>query len=149
MTKSERLDHLLNRIEMGCNPEVGLKQSSDFMMECLSLIKSKLPRVASEGLRISNEYIAGRAQRESIIEALEKCWSDLRENHSGQQINEHEVSGIRATICLLHAQAHPHERDIVDQLSFFLTLVNNVEPHFEKEEFLLRRHFAQCLITGE
>lgn len=148
MTTPQKLDLLLNRIEMNCDLTIGGKTCNEFMMECLSLIQSKLPPIAVEAFRVSNDYLAGRAKLRSVTGMLEKCWEYLHENHQDQKINQPEVSAIRAVICLLHAQAHPQERDIVDQLSFFLTLVNNVESQFDREEFLLRRHFAECLTTG-
>jgi hypothetical protein len=43
------------------------------------------------------------------------------------------------SICLLDAQLHPEELDIVDSPSHFLQLVKIVDPHLEEEEVLLRK----------
>lgn len=57
------------------------------------------------------------------------------------------LSLIRAVIFPLDAQKNPEERDVVNHLGLFLEFVNTVEPHYEEEEALLRRHFADCIET--
>ena len=144
-SESKSLDLLLNDIEMGCDPAIGSEQVNRFSIDCLSLIRHKLPRIAAEGLALTTEYLEGRAPLESVTDMLVKCWQYLKENHEHAPLNDPVVSAIRAVIFPLDAQKHPEKRDIVDHLSFFLMLVNNVEPHFEEEEGLLRKHFAKCL----
>jgi hypothetical protein len=74
-----------------------------------------------------------------------KCWQYLNENYKHVSLKDPVVSAIRAVIFPLHAQQHPDDHNVVDHLSFFLSLVNNVEPHIAEEESFLRKHFIGCL----
>jgi len=141
----KRLDDLLNDIEINCNPAIGSEQCNGFSVECLSLIRHRLPPIACEALDLLKDYRTGRTELESVTKMIVQCWKYLDEKHGGREIHHPEVSAVRAVIFPLDAQKHPKDRNIVDHLSFFLTLVNNVEPHCEEEEALLRKHFAECL----
>ena len=124
---------------------VGSEQCIQFMTECLSLIQHKLPPIAVEAMAVAREYSAGRISVRTVSEMLVKCWEYLKEHHPGVLFEHPEVAALRAVICLLHAQKHPQACNIVDHLSFFLWLVEDVESHREQEEALLRKHFAKCL----
>ncbi len=142
---SDKLDAVLNEIEMNCDPANGSDQCNRFRIACLSLVRSKLPPIAVEGFELANGHIEGHVSMQLITAMLSRCWQYLKENHHHDPLNHPIVSGIRAVICLLYGQTHPEERDIVDHMGFFLMLVNNVEPHFEEEESLLRVFFGKCL----
>jgi hypothetical protein len=145
MDASRELDRLLNDIEIGCDPPVGGPECNRFSLDCLALIRYKLPPVALEGLACVTEYLAGQLTLQSVTDMRIKCWQYLDENYKHAPLDDPMVSAVRAVICPLHAQQNPDERNIVDHLSFFLMLVNNVEPHFQEEESLLRAYFAHCL----
>jgi len=147
-TKLDKLGALLNDIEQKCDPAIGSKQCIQFMLECLSLIEQKLPSIAVEALTVAKEYLAGRTSLESVSEMRLQCWQYLRQHYPGVLFKHSEVNAIRAVIFLLHAQEHPEDRNIVDHLSFFLMLVNDVEPHRKEEETLLPKYFAECLKTS-
>lgn len=85
---------------------------------------------------------------QSIIDMRIKCLQFLEDNYRNAPLNDPVVSAVRAVVFPLYAQQDPDERDVVDHLGFFITLVNNVEPHFAEEELLLRTYFAQCLKAG-
>jgi hypothetical protein len=145
MSTPQELDLLLNDIEMNCDPTIGSEQCNQFSIDCLSLIRHKLPPIAEEGLTIVTEYLEGRVPLRSVTDMLVKCWQYLKENYNQASPDDPVVSAIRAVIFPLTAQKDPQQRDIVDHLSLFLTLVNNVEPHYDDEESLMRKHFAKCL----
>jgi hypothetical protein len=56
-----------------------------------------------------------------------------------------DVAAVRAVICILHEQFRPNPDDLVDSLSLFLRLLNNIEPRFEEQDALMQKHFAACL----
>jgi hypothetical protein len=141
----QELSELLNRIEENCDPPIGSQQCNDFMLECLSLIREKLPPISLEAMEVLRKYFSRVVKIEAVSEMLVKCWHHIDENYKGVDSCHVEVSAIRAVIFPLDAQRRAHERDIVDYLESFLTFVNQVEPHPEKEEDLLRKHFAKCI----
>jgi hypothetical protein len=97
--------------------------------------------VASRSLQIAKDYPVGLASLESVADALHACWGELG-NGREMQLDNPEVSAIRAAICTLHSQIDPESDDIVDVLSFCLRLLNTVEPHFAAQETLLSRYFG-------
>jgi TorA maturation chaperone TorD len=74
-----------------------------------------------------------------------KCWQHIKDEYKGIDDSNPEVSAIRAVIFALGAHREAEQRDIVDHLSCFLSFVNQVEPHREEEEKLLRRYFTKCI----
>jgi len=142
-----KLSLLLNDIEEICDPPIGSRECSLFRMACLALIRHKLPLIPERARAFSAQYVKHRAPIEEVDELLVQCWQYLEENHGNAPVEDPTVSAFRAVICILYAQKHPEERDIADHLSFFLMLVNNVEPHYQEEESLLRTHFARYLET--
>ena len=146
MTNTDQeLNEILNKIEENCDPLIGSKQCNDFMLECLSLIREKLPPISLEAIDVLREYFAGRVKIEAVSEILVKSWHHIDKNYKGVDNRHVEVSAIRAVIFPLDAQRRARERDIVDYLGSFLTFVNQVEPHPKEEEDLLRKHFAKCI----
>jgi hypothetical protein len=143
------LDRLLNQIEESSDPAIGSNASSQFMLECLALVEQSLPPLAMEAVQSVRHYLAGRLDLEAIIHIRSKCWRRIDECRQTSDGDSSEVIAIRAAIFPLHAQEHPTERDLVDHLSAFLAFVNRVEPHFEEEEALLRKHFANSLESNE
>ncbi len=144
MTHADReLNELLNEIEERCDPLIGSKESNDFMIECLSLIRHKLPPIALEAIQVLQAHLVGRVTIDTVSDMLARLWRHIDENHKGVDIRHVEMSAIRAVIFPLDAQRRAQERDIVDYLSSFLTFINHVEPHLEEEEGLLRKHFAK------
>lgn len=142
---SLELDLLLNRIEENCDPASCGKNAVEFMVDCLSLVEHKMPTIAKEALRVARGYPAERATLDAVVEMLDRCWLYLDEQYRGKDLSDPEVSAIRAAIFILFDLQHPEEFEIVDSLSFFLRLVNNIERHLQEEESLLRVHFAGCL----
>ncbi len=142
---SQKLDLLLNDVEINCDPTIGSRECIQFTLDCLKLIRGKLPPIAEQGVSVVSDYLERRTSLQVVLDALLRAWEYLKENCKNTSIEDPVVSAIRAVICALHAQKNPQQRDIVDHLSFFLELVNNVEPHYEEEEALLRTYFAKCL----
>jgi hypothetical protein len=148
MTKPEQnLDDLLNDIEQNCDPAVGDQESNDFMFDCLLLVQHKLPAICLEAMALLTAYRLGQIPLHDIDEMAVRCWRYLDENYKGADSALAEVSAVRAVIFPLNAHRHVHkgEHDIVDYLSSFLTFVNQIEPHLDEEESLLRKHFARCI----
>jgi hypothetical protein len=145
LSQGEKLDQLLNEIEICCDPEIGDDRCNQFCLDCLALIRHKLPPIAADALVVVTDYREGRVPLKSVVDMTVKCWKYLDENHGHQPLDDPLVSAIRAVIFPLSAQRTPAERDLVDHLSFFLMLVNNVEPHCGEEEALLRKYYAGCL----
>jgi len=142
---AKELDELLNDIELKCDPPIGSKESNAFMLECLSLIRHKLPPISLEAVEVLQAYFMGRATVEAVNDMRVRCWEHIAEHYKGVEASNPEVSAIRAVIFPLGAQREAEQRDIVDHLSFFLMFINQVEPHLDEEERLLRRHFAKCI----
>src|SRR5690349_18573969 len=85
---SEKLDLLLNDIEMHCDPAIGSQQVNQFSIDCLSLIRRKLPPIAAEGLALTIEYLEGRVPFQSVTDMLAKCWQYLKENHENVPLDD-------------------------------------------------------------
>src|SRR5581483_2935062 len=131
MDAAEKLGSLLNDIEIACDPTIACEQVNGFSLDCLLLIRHKLPLIARRGLRLASEYLEGRVSLNELSDMLARCWQHLEENRDSLQPNDPGASAVRAVICVLYAQQHADARNIADHLGFFLTLVNNVEPHFD------------------
>src|SRR5437773_8917117 len=97
--ESKQLDSLLNDIEMRCDPAIGSKQCNAFSLDCLSLIRHKLPPIAAEGVAIATEYFEGRVPLKSVTDMLIRMWQYLDEHHQQTAIDDPKVSAIRAVIC--------------------------------------------------
>jgi hypothetical protein len=136
---------VLNDIEMNCNPKIGDDRCTKFSYECLSLIRDKLPTIAAEAFDLLGDNLEGPVQLDSISEMLKRLWTYFDENRKEKGIGFAEEGAIRAVIGPLHALINPDTREIVDDLAFFLKMINNIEPHFEEEEALLRKLFKDCL----
>jgi len=144
-TDTDKIGLLLNDIEQTCDPPVGCEGCRRFTVECLSLIRHKLPSIATEAIGVAENCLAGHTGLEPVSEVLVGSWQYLDQHYPAAPLSDPNVSGIQAVIFLLHAVLHPEESDIVDHLSCFLMLVNNVEPHQKEQERLLYKHFGECL----
>src|SRR5262245_670363 len=83
----QKLDDLLNDINMNCEPLVFSKPCYQCSVDCLALIRHKLPPVAQEGLDLLINYLAGRVSVRSITEMRAKCWRYLNENHKQPRLD--------------------------------------------------------------
>lgn len=144
-TSPAKLYLLLNAIEENCDPTQYRDLLVPYMIDCTSLIEHQMPAVAIAGFRVSKDYAAGMVSMESVREAKQRCWEDLQKNHTDTRLDDPEVSAIRSVICVLQRQLEPESDDFLDFTSFFLHLTNNVEPHPDQQEALIRKHFALCL----
>jgi len=131
---------LLNSIEENC--ELSRDQIARFKLDVLALIGPKLLPIASESMALAKDFMTGSISESAIASALERCWNSSDQNRG---LTTPESNSTRAVICLLYGLIHGEKDDVVDSLSFFLTLVNNVEPHVSRELELLHRHFRDCL----
>jgi len=139
--RSRKLDLILNSIDEKCPAQERRPLTASFLIDCLNLIDHRLPPVASRALLAAKDYQARIAPLESVTDAHKACWAELE--HSEMQLDDPEVSAIRAAICILHSQLDPEADDFVDLLSFCLRLLNNVEPHLAEQETLLARYFGE------
>jgi hypothetical protein len=57
----KKLDSLLNEIEIKCDPPIGGPECHRFSVDCLSLIRHKLPPVAEEAFLRLTEYLEEQA----------------------------------------------------------------------------------------
>jgi len=142
---SAELDRVLNAIEETCAPPQYVRFREAFMLDCAALIAQRMPALAAKALQIAREHRAGMVSLQSVRDTHDACWESLRTNHREMQLDNPEVASIRAIICILYGQLHPDSDEFVDVLSFFLRLLNNVEPHSTEQEQLIRKHFADCL----
>jgi hypothetical protein len=145
MKDDERTELLLNLIEGRCDP----KEHEDFwvpyMIECFSMIEAQIPSIAAESLQVCKDYAFRQASLQQVCEALQLCWNDLEKTHREMHLNDPDVSAIRAVICILSWQKHPELENFLNFISFYLRLLNNIEPHAYEQEKLLRKHFESCL----
>jgi hypothetical protein len=142
---SAELDRLLNAIEDTCDPPQYIGFREAFMLDCAALIEQRMSASAARALQIANGHRAGMVSLHAVSDTHDECWESLRINHREMQFDNPEVASIRAVICILHGQLHPGSDEFVDALSFFLRLLNTVEPHSTEQEQLIRKHFADCL----
>lgn len=143
-----KLDLLLYSVEDGCDPSEYVGSMVPYMIGCLSLIEHRMPPVVSVSFQVSKDYYSGLSPLNSVSDAYEACWKELSRGHREMQLDDPDVSAIRAVICILYQQQHPESEDFLDSQTFFSQLVNNVEPHVDQEEALLKKHFASCLKAG-
>jgi len=136
---------LLNDIEEKCNPRIGDEECHRFSMDCLALIRHRLPAIGVEAMRVLDEYKAGHAERDVLDKMYIKCWQYLRENCPEQKLSDPKFSSIRAVLFPLDAQRNPEPRDILNHVVLFLQFINNVEPHMDSERELLKKYFYKCL----
>jgi hypothetical protein len=61
--QSEKIDDLLNDIEINCDPAIGSRACTRFSLDCLTLIRHKLPPIAEEGLAVAIYPIFENAAR--------------------------------------------------------------------------------------
>lgn len=139
---SEKLDLLLNAVETNTAPSVRRGALVPFMLDCAALIRPSMPSVARESFRVSIDFEAKRISVQLVQAAIERCWDELRDACSETDLDNPEVCAIRAVICILRRQLEPESEDFLDYASFFLRLVNRVEPHEREEERLLLAHFG-------
>ena len=98
------------------------------MLDCAALIEQRMPAPAARALQIANGYRAGIVSLQSVSDTHDECCESLSLDHREMQLDDPEVAAIRAVICVLHLQLHPESDEFVDLLSFFLHLLNNIEP---------------------
>ena len=103
LNQSKRIDDLLNDIEVNCDPAIGSRACTRFMLECLTLIRHKLPPIAEEGLAVVTACLEGRATVEVVTDALVRCWQYLDEKHKDAPTSDPEVSIIRAVMFPVYA----------------------------------------------
>lgn len=139
----ERIDLLLNEIEETCPAPDYNPCLVPFMLECASLIESRMPSLAVKALETARAYSAQEKPLASVRGAIEDCWHSV--NQSSIASDDPDACAIRALICVLHEQSQPGSADLVDLLSFFLNLLNRVEPHGEEQIGLINKHFSPCL----
>lgn len=148
MTKAqERIDMLLNEIEETCLACDYEPCRVPFMLDCASLAQSSMPSRAVQALETARAYSSHELPIASVREAIVSCWKDADQSSTGGSAEDPDTCAVRALICLLHEQSQPGSEDLVDLLSFFLNLLNRVEPHTDEQIQLIKKHFAHCLET--
>lgn len=135
----------LNEIEENCDPSLGDERTVQFMVDCLSLIKDRLPTPALDVLNMTKAMTSDATYQHEVTDLRNKCWAfvDAVTRDAGESSGQ--VSAVRASIFLTSTRLSPEDRDFVDSAALFLEFVNQVEPHFEEELMLLRKHFSKCL----
>lgn len=135
---AQELDLILNAIEERLEPTK--EQISQFKLDVLFLVEPKLPSVARAGLVEGRRFAAGVVAHSVISDALAQCWAYADEQWPGGGLETKEACAVRSVISLLHGLVS-QEVDFVDSISFFLALINRVEPHFSEEARLLEQRF--------
>jgi len=142
-TPSSRLDLLLNSIDENCTPEVYEPLLLPFMIDCADMIASRMSTVAADAFRIVKTHNGASSQSQELMEAVQRCWQSLGQRN--MSLDDPGVSATRAVICILHVRLRRESDEFIDGTSFFLQLINNVEPHIDEQEALLRKYFGHCL----
>ena len=132
------LNLLLNEIEQRVGSEWSWTSCAHFMVECLFIVKDRLPPLALDGLAIAQLYLAGCSSSQEVSNMRVRCWQELPGELS-MKTDDPRVAAIRAVICVLQTSLESSEG--LDLLSFFLQLVNRIEPHYEAQYRLLSKHF--------
>lgn len=152
MTTPAQLDLLLNSIEENCAPAKYEQALLPFMFDCADLIEARLPWVARESLCVAQSFAQKLLDMGALEQAVITCWQAIGDGPQSLQVDNPQVAGIRAVICILHSQLHSENKQIhpecgefVDLMSFYLQLLNNVEPCFQQQEALIKERFGACL----
>jgi hypothetical protein len=146
MTKAqEHIDLMLNEIEEKCVASDYDQCRVPFMLDCVSLTQGRMPSLAVKALETARAYSVHESPLDSVREAIEGCWRYLDQGSVHGSIDDRETCAIRALICLLREQSQPGSEDLVDLMSFFLNLLNRVEPHADEQILLIKKHFQHCL----
>jgi hypothetical protein len=145
MKAEERIERLLSEIEEKCLASDYDLCRVPFMLDCASLIQGGMPSRAVQALETARAYSVHELPVASVDEAIEGCWRDIGPcSVSGYSFNADECA-LRALICILREQAQPGVDDFYELLSFFLDMLNRVEPHAEEQIVLIKKHFSHCL----
>jgi hypothetical protein len=142
-----KVDLLLNDIEINCEPAEYRSSIAVCMVNCALVIEHRLPPTARAGLLFCKGYLLNESSLQQLNGAILDCWESIRDQDC--RIDIPDVSATRAILCILKHLEGAEQHDLVDQMSFFLQLVNNVEAHEDEQEALLRKHFAACLTHSE
>jgi len=152
MTNPAQFDLLLNSIEENCPPAEYEQALLPFMFDCADLIEPRLPQVARESLSIAKSFAQGHLDMEALEHAVISSWKAIGDGPQGLQVDNPQVAGIRAVICILHRELHSENKyihpecgELVDSISFYLQLLNNVEPCFQRQDVLIKKWFGACL----
>jgi hypothetical protein len=110
------------------------------MLACLSQIKDRLPPLAEQALELAQGYAAGTVSAADVIRIREECWREIK----GREMDTDDPStcAFRAVICVLYSREEGQQDNLVDVLSFFLVLVNRIEPSYDRQGRLLLECFA-------
>src|SRR5262249_13127058 len=110
-------------------------------IECLSLVRYRLPAAALDALNAASGYLSARVSLEEINVLVIECWQQLDGAYKGKDVDVPDVSAIRAAIFVLDSLEHPQDTDIFNRLQYFLQFINNVEPRLQEYAALLNRYF--------
>lgn len=140
-----KVDLLLNDIEENCDLTEYGSSVAACMVDCVSVIEHQLPPTAKAGLLVCRSYLSGESFLQQLKSAILDCWAGLGKGGQESRLEIPDVSATRAILCILKCLEGEDLHDLVDQMSFFLQLVNNVEAHEDEQEALLRKYFVACL----
>jgi len=141
----ERLDLLLSQVDDKCELSDILSEAISFEADCLRLVCHAIPPQCSQDAELVFNFKRDRPTRDAAGVALGRCWTVLKKDYPGKDVDDVSVSAVRALICALTLVQAKELGDVVDDLGFFLEMLHHVEPHFEEEESLIRSHFGQYL----
>jgi len=142
----DELDLMLNDIESRIEPTP--EQTRRFEIDVLSLVEHKLPPLGRDGLTVARRFAAGDASESAVREALRSCWLYADQLWPGGVTPTAEACAIRSVISVLHGLINDQD-DFVNSVSFFLELVNRVEPHYLEEAQLLDHYFGGERPSGD
>lgn len=137
-TQSQELDLLLNELEeRGLNPSP--VELGRLKLAMLSTIEPLLDAVVLNALLSAKEFLQGQPDGQAVQNAMETCWAHANQKWPGGSLEATEACATRAVISLLHGLINPE--DFLDSMSFFLALVNRVQPDQARQLALMRLHF--------
>lgn len=106
MTSAAQLDLLLNSVEKNCAPTEYEQALLPFMFDCADLIKLRLPQLARESLSIAKSFDQGHLDVGALEQAVRTCWEAIGDGPRSLRVDEPQLAGFRAVICILHSQLY-------------------------------------------
>ncbi|KID58075.1 hypothetical protein JF50_04885 [Pseudoalteromonas luteoviolacea] len=101
------------------------------MLRCLKLISDECPKVASQSMKVANDFwVKAAVNSEMLDSARVECWNFLDANSASTNIEQREFCAVRAVICVLYPE--PFSDDNGELLDWFFKMLLNIVQDNEK-----------------
>jgi hypothetical protein len=113
-----------------------------FMISYIGLMKGDLPKEAVEAVATARKLAEGKLRPDELEGAQQKCWAYLRRIDPMGINNVPDVFAVKAAMRMLYPD--PDDSDILDIVSYFLTMADGFEDHSAEAPSLLKQYFPSA-----